>query len=502
MEKLVIRDEDKFREIVSSALEYLKQKADYADILIENIVKVEAKLLSDGQELVIPYSSKAAMQLRIVMGDGRHIELGLGLVGGDKLRKDIDTALSILEDSEPDKEYGLAPIPNPSKEKYGKEIKLDLRDIDTGEAMAAIIDDIKEIAFRIGKKHGAELKPEIWFFSQVEEKIIADIDGIYKTQVLPTTFLQVHVKARKGKKLTQYRVRHADIEGLDFLLEGQLLKDDVRVKIEAAMENAVLLFRARKLSNEELGSLTHYVLAPSTMVFVHEAQGHNFESDIIQEGGSGLIRKDGSPVEERIASDIVHIYDAQPMDGNGNFILDRGFGTQFIDDEGVEVKPVQLVRSGRIVGKLHNRETAHFYKEEPNGRGFSELGDSRVVRMTNTYIAPAGQCYKTKEELISDVKFGVMMEGSLGGAVNKDGMATSLQIGYLIKDGKLTDTVLLPANVTVITKSALLASEGFAWRVVVDDDAGFCGKAGQTKFVTDGGPLIKIRNTDSINLAY
>jgi len=495
-----IRGEKKLKNYSDFTLNYVKDKVDYADLLIEKISKIETKLLPDGQELVIPYSSKVAMQLRLLK-DQKHIEISLGMESEDKIKNSINIALKILESEKPDEDYGLANIPNPKKQRYGKVLKEDLRDIDTSNKMSAIINGVKELAEKISKENKVEIKPEVWFFSQIEEKIIADTQGIYKTQVLPTTFLQVFVKAKKDNKRSQFRIREADIEEISLILENDKLKLKILKKIKDAMEKSIKLLSARELTKEELKNLTHYILTPSTMVFVHEAQGHNFEADIIKEGGSGLLKSNGKPFVEKIASEIIDIYDA-PLIENGNFNLDKGFGTQYIDDEGVEVQPVKLVKNGKIANKLHNRETAHHYNEESNGRGFSELGDQRVVRMTNTYIAPAkGIKSQELDELLKDVKLGVLLEGSLGGQVSKEGMATSLQIGYLIKDGILTDIVLLPANMAVITRTALLTAEGFSGEVEISD-GGFCGKAGQTKFVTDGGPIVKVKVSDSINLAY
>ncbi len=500
MESLVPKDEKKLKKVSDFVIDYVQPKVNYADLLIENISKIETKLLVDGQVLVLPYSSKASMQLRLVEQDGRHVELSLGIESEDKMKNSIDTALAILQQEKPNNSYGLAPIPNPEKQRYGKDLKKDLREHDTSKLMNTLVDEITSMASE-HSRNDIKINPEIWFFSQIEEKIIADTEGIYKTQVLPTTFLQVLVKAKKGNKQSQFRMRYADIEEPDMIIENQAIKPYVREKIEEAMDNSKKLLDARKLSKQEMESLTHYVLSPSTMVFVHEAQGHNFESDIIKEGGSGLFKRDGNPVVESIASDIIDIYDG-PLLQDGNFLEGSGFGTQYIDDEGVEVQPVHLVQNGKIIGKLHNRETANFYNEQPNGRGFSELGNQRVVRMTNTYIAPSQNATPVAlEELVKDIKLGVFLDGSMGGQVSKDGMATSLQIGYLIKDGKMTDTVLLPANMAVVTKSALLTAEGVSGKIQIPD-GGFCGKAGQVKYVTDGGPIVKLKVSESVNLAY
>lgn len=501
MDKLAPRDEWKLKRFALEALRYVKDKVAYADALIENVSKVEAKLLANGDESMMPYSSKAAMQLRLVKSDGKHVEVSLGMETLEQMRDSIDSALAMLEIQNPDPEYGLAPIPNPKKVRYGKVLQSDVRtDEDITLRMSYMIDEIEDMAEEMGEASGVELNPEVSIFTQVHEKIIADSEGVYKTQILPSSYLQLFVRARKGSKLAQYRIRIADIDELDMFFAGNVLNPEIRSEIENAMRIAMRLLYARKLAKEELKKLTHYVLLPTALVFVHEAVGHNFEADIVKTGGSGIIKPDGEPVAKEIGAKIVDLYDGPPLIGQ-RFDYTKGFGTELIDDEGVEVKPVQLVRRGRIVGKMNNRQTAFHYKEKPNGHGFSELGQGRLVRMTNTYIAPPKGVKPVKfNELIRDINFGVMLENSLGGEVNKDGMSTNIQVGYLIKDGKLTGTVLLPINMAVATRTALLNIEAYSGNVQIIS-AGFCGKGTQLKFSTEGGPIMRLRASKGITLA-
>ena len=57
----------------------------------------------------------------------------------------------------------------------------------------------------------------------------------------------------------------------------------------------------------------------------------------------------------------------------------------------------------------------------------------------------------TLEKLCEGIQFGVYLEGSMGGAVSKEGMSTTIQTGRVIRNGQLTDELLLPANLTVRT---------------------------------------------------
>ncbi len=511
-DNLALSHETQHRELVRQIFAWLEGKVSYADLLIEEITKAEYNRLITGEEIIKPFTSKGALQLRLVGEAGRKLELSVGLLPFEDLKENLVFAAHALTLQEPNADFGLAPIPNPEKARYGEPVPLDLREVDLAkmlERLAGEVDRLSEEAAAAAPeaiRDDLEIGTELWCYSQIEEKLIADSAGIFKTQILPSTFfsMTVKVKNKKSGLITEQRARIGEILALDFLFDpdGESLRGEHRERLGRYLRKAVELQGARKLDAKELGQLTHLVLDSTAMVFVHEAQGHNFEADIIKEGGSGLVQKDGSPARDPLGTPVVDLYDGPVRRPDGSFETHRGFGTHYIDDEGVEVLPVRLVKDDRIVDMLHSRETAHHFGHTPNGRGFSELGDPRIPRMTNTYLYPAkgAPWYDDVETLLEGIPLGVYLEGSKGGAVSKDGMSTNIQYCRLIRDGKLTDEVLLPANLTVRTVTALEGVEAFAGPLKCDD-AGFCGK-GQTKTVTDGGPVTRIRRTDAITIGW
>lgn len=505
---LALRDEAGKLDLARNVLDRVRPHVRYADLLIEEITKLEYTRLLSGDEVLKPFTRKAALQLRLVGEQGRHLSLGLGLLPIEQLASAIDFAVGALPLQEPDPDYGLAPVPNRARVRYGIPSPWDLAGDEVQAAFDALKAEVDALAARASSSHGFTAQSELWCYAQVEEKLILDTEGLFKTQVLPSSFLQVTavVKNPATGRLTRQRTRIGDTRPLSMFFDGGVpsrgLRGDFAEGIGSCVRRAVDQQRGRALTSDELAKLTHYVLAPTAMVFVHEAEGHNFEADIIQQGGSGLFQRDGSPADDPFASGIVDVYDGQILRPDGSFEPTLGFGTHFIDDEGVELQPVKLVTAGRITAKLHNRETAHHFKEAPNGHGFSELGDKRLVRMTNTYLHPSGRdrWFESVEELVRDVPFGVWLEGSLGGAVSREGMSTTIQFGRIIRDGKLTDEILLPANLSVVTRDSLKTVEGFAGPLRCEDP-GFCGK-GQTKTVTDGGPITKLRASPAITLGF
>ncbi|MBN1945532.1 MAG: TldD/PmbA family protein [Bradymonadales bacterium] len=504
----VLSDEAALKDLADAILDHVQPRCTYADLLAEVVTKTEVNLLSSGELVAKAYTGKAAIQVRMVGSEGRHVEISLGLGSFETLKPDLDGALDLLALVQPDPDYGLADVPNPDRQRYGFTPDPDIRTTDAGGGLLAIVEEIQATARQVCDKLAEEgrtiqLVPEVWAYSLVEEKLVMDMRGLFKTQVLPTTFVQLLSRARENDKLAQTRIRFGDIRSLSHLLDGGHLKPAYSALVCDCMERSIALLGTGRLTEAQLEELTHIVLAPSAMVFIHEAQGHNFEADIIQRNGSGLFDPQGNAAVDPLGSALVDLYDGPPCDGEGRLLADRGFGTQFIDDEGVELQRVALVQQGRITGRLHNRQTAYYYQETPNGHGFSELGDIRVVRMTNTYLFPADRAHWTDslEELVADIGRGILLEGSFGGAVSKEGMSTSIQFGRRIVDGRLTGEIFGPLNLTVKTLGALAGIEGFAG-VPDMEGIGFCGKEYQTKPVTDGGPYTRIAVSDAITLGY
>ncbi|MEO0025144.1 MAG: TldD/PmbA family protein [candidate division WOR-3 bacterium] len=493
-----IENETRVKTVLNQALRYARQRVDYADILYEKILRIELQQLPD-RLLQKPFNAKARIQLRL-LHQGKKVEIKVGTLSPESLKSAIDSGVNLLNITPPPPHpVRLAPIPNPGRVRYGTAAP---RLFPATRIFNTLIAGINRIARQLEQKNpGMEIKPEFWFFTQREEKAIADTEGVFKTQVMPRTFLQLVTRVKgPDSTLTQTRARLGNPLPFSFLLarspKGFRLTPAAIRHIRNWMEKTVALQHAVTLSAEEIQSLTHFILHYTTIgVFVHEALGHNFEADIVKAGTSGIIDERGVP-RGVVAAEIVNI-----MDGPLPDKPEEGFGTEFIDDEGVEVQTKLLAERGVVRGMIHNRETAAYFNTTPNGGGFSELGDIRIPRMSNTFIQPATKenWFRRLDQLIADVPKGIILEGTAGGAVSKDGMSSSVLIGYLIEDGRITRTVK-PANFAACTLHALRYVEGFAGPVKIYD-VGFCGK-GQTKFVGDGGPeWTKIRNNEFINLS-
>ncbi len=243
----------------------------------------------------------------------------------------------------------------------------------------------------------------------------------------------------------------------------------------------VLGTKVAKLAIEQLkakspkGGKFPVVLGPNVVgVFVHEAFGHLAEADLALSGGVLA-----SNLGKKIGSDLVTFYDDGTIEG--------AFGAFKYDDEGVPSHKTLLIKDGVVTGLMHNRETAQKFNTEPTGNARAE--DFRVepiIRMRCTYMAPKDKSF---EELIQDVKLGYYFKSFRGGQANLDGtFQVGIQEGYEIVKGEIGAPVR-NASISGNTLETLHKVEGVGKDFMLDP--GRCGK-GQTAFISDGGPHIKL----------
>jgi TldD protein len=139
---------------------------------------------------------------------------------------------------------------------------------------------------------------------------------------------------------------------------------------------------------------------------VHESVGHAVELDRVlgreaSYAGTSFVPADGIG-SLRLGSEHVNVTaDATTPGGLGSFRW---------DDEGVEGRPVPIVRDGVLAGFLSSRETASEIGLDRSGGCMRAQGFSRqpIVRMTNVNLEPgeAGSL----DDLIADTDDGLLIE--------------------------------------------------------------------------------------------
>lgn len=247
-------------------------------------------------------------------------------------------------------------------------------------------------------------------------------------------------------------------------------------QVEKLAKHAVELLSAPRAKGGEYTVVLDPVLAG---VFVHEAFGHLSESDFVYEN-------------ERLRQIMVL---GKKFGNKGLNIVDGAAvpnlrGSYKYDDEGVPATKTYLIREGRLVGRLHSRETAAKMGEKPTGNARAiNYRYQPIVRMTNTYIEPGAASF---DDIIGDIKEGIYARNWYGGTTSMEMFTFSAGESYMIRNGKLAETL----------KPVVLTGNVFATLHNIDaigndlemNQGGGCGKGGQMPLpVSNGSPHIRIR---------
>ena len=159
----------------------------------------------------------------------------------------------------------------------------------------------------------------------------------------------------------------------------------------------------------------------------------------------------------------------------------------------METQKTTLIENGVLKRFLSDRagELRTGHKRTGSGRRQS-YAFAAASRMRNTYIEKGEY---TPEQLIESIDDGIYCKSMGGGSVGATGQFNfSVEEGYLIKNGRLTEPVkgatLIGEAVDVMPRISMCAND-------LDLAAGFCGSVSGNINVTVGQPHIKV---DSITI--
>ena len=248
-------------------------------------------------------------------------------------------------------------------------------------------------------------------------------------------------------------------------------------KAERAVRRASELLDAEPAQG---GKLTVIVDPELSGVFAHEAFGHLSEADFLFENERLL---DIMKLGRHFGSEALNIVDEPCIAGEGGFYL--------YDDEGVAATKTYLIKEGKLVGRLHSRETAAKMGEKITGNARAiNYEYPPIVRMSNTYVE-RGE--KNKEEMISEVKDGIYARGFRGGQTNLEMFTFAPEEGFIIQNGTLGKRIR-DFNLTGNIFTTFSQIDAVGNDVVLFTGPGGCGKDGQSPLsVSTGGPHIRIQ---------
>ena len=267
-----------------------------------------------------------------------------------------------------------------------------------------------------------------------EWRYYASSEGSYIEQELFTTTPNMTVTAKVGDN-----TRTRNYPGVAGTAGWEIAEQcDFLDQAEKVATDAVEMCTAKPLGSSGLKDL---ILSPShAMLTIHEIVAHATELDRIMGyeanyAGTSFVK----------VSDVGKLKYGSKLFNVTADKTSTGLGTVGYDDDGVKTQKWPLIREGTLVGLTTNRETAHLMGEkESRGCTFgSTWRDYPFLRMPNVHVEPGGPNSPTRDQLIADVKDGVMIDGR--GSYSIDQQRYNGQFGghifWEIKNGKITRQV-------------------------------------------------------------
>ncbi len=266
-----------------------------------------------------------------------------------------------------------------------------------------------------------------------EWKYLATSEGSFIEQVFHFANCAAEATARTGTQVKTRTLERLGGAGYEFLL-----KADLRGQAERIAADAVEHSMAKPVER----GLKDLVLMPSHLALtIHEIVAHATELDRI----AGYEANYAGTSFVKIADLGKLKYGSKLFNVTADRTFPTGMATVGFDDDGVKAQKWPLVKDGILVGLQTNRETAHLIGEKES-RGCTFANHWRnypFLRMPNVQLEAGPKGSPTVDEMIADVKDGVLVDGM--GSFSIDQQRYNGQFGgdafWEIKNGKKTRMV-------------------------------------------------------------
>ena len=307
-------------------------------------------------------------------------------------------------------------------------------------------------------------------YSEVyRKKFYLNSEGSRIQEDLLTTSVRGLITAREGSLTQNIRVGIGGSDGFG-AIRGQERHFEEKTKLVLDL-----------LSAEPVKSGSYScILNPSLAgVFAHEAFGHFSEADIVE---TLPAMRERMTLGAELGNRTLNIIDDATRPGQLGFYK--------YDDEGVAVRPVQLIKNGVLAGRLHSRRTAAEFGEPVSGHCVAE--DYRyapIVRMGTIYIQPGGKGF---EELLQEMGDGLYLLDAKGGQTSGENFTFGANYGYEVRQGKI-GRMVRDINISGNLYQTLMDISAVGSDLELSKIGG-CGKGQSNIRSCNGGPHIIIDN--------
>lgn len=251
---------------------------------------------------------------------------------------------------------------------------------------------------------------------------------------------------------------------------------------EAVEENVDILQQMLAADPISAGSYPVVVNPELGSVFIHEAFGHLSEADGIENNPEF---REKLKMGKQLGDENLNVID-DPT-------ISQKPGSYVYDDEGQKGERTELIKNGKLNGRLHSRATAESFSESISGNMRAvDCHYTPLIRMSNIFIA-AGE-HKV-EELFNSIEDGYYLLNSRGGQTTGDQFTFGAEYGYQIKNGekeKMVRDINLSGELFNTLENISLIADDLTFAEV-----GGCGKGSPMQlnmFSGKGSPHVKIQN--------
>ncbi len=301
-------------------------------------------------------------------------------------------------------------------------------------------DKIARVHSLAKKLHGAATEQIVFDYLYAsfsrQYKIYANTEGTFTDTLLYHVLPIANIVSSDGAE-TQTRTwpghMSARVGGFEVL-------DDLggEETFASLVKEAVDLLKAPRIEEER----TDIIIGGGHLALqLHESVGHATESDRIF--GMEISYAGKTFVKPEMIGNFRY------GSGKVNIASDstdpRGMGFHLVDDDGVPAKREDIIRDGTLVGQQTSRETAQLLGLQPSSNMKATHGfNIPLIRMTNFNLLPGSA--GTLQDLIASTENGYFLDYTKTWSIddNRRNFQFTTEIGWKIKDGKLTGIVKEP----------------------------------------------------------
>jgi len=435
--------------------------ADYADLRYE--IKTTNKIRMSGNEIRNAGANSGDGFVLRVLKNGGFATVSFTMLedAPEAIRKALDNARLIAKNQT--KPLKMAPAPV-VKDSYKPELIEDPRDYSLADK-TALVKHYSDLYYTQPKVVNAI----VWYSDVVREKYFVNSEGSEIFEELVSSYLEALVTCKDGDRTEEGYFPMSSSNGLWKLRN----RDDEAIRI------AKVAFDLLTAEPVQAG-IYDVIIDPSmTGLFIHEAFGHFSEADIVESLPS---IREKMQLGTKLGTDILNIVD----DAN----MQNQISSYKYDDEGVEVKRVNLMTNGVLTGRLHNRFTAAEFNEPLTGHNIAVGYEYEpIIRMGCTVVLPGKSSF---EDLLQQLNNGLYLCGYNSGMTNGDNFTFAARWGYKVENGKIAGMIKM-CNMSGNLFEALNNITAISTDLKFNETCA-CVKQQENRRCSQGGPHILIKN--------